>query len=140
MSGRVWRPTRLIKEPSLLWWFFDILRVKKFMNKVYLTKLQDVLRRARLPSEARFIEYKTCFGAVAGYVRGYIFVSCGRFGVALKLPPETLERLFKEGNAKHLKYFPNGHIKKEYAVLPRRIVKNRRALNRLLNTSIDYVI
>ena len=75
------------------------------MNKVYLTKLEDVLRQARLPTAARPIEFKSCFGAVAGYVRGHIFVSCGRFGVALKLPPETLERLFQEGGCKTLEIF-----------------------------------
>jgi len=36
------------------------------------------------------LEFKNFFGAVTGYVDGHIFVSCGKFGVALRLPPDTL--------------------------------------------------
>ena len=84
------------------------------------------------------LEFKNCFGAIAGYVNGRIFVSCGSFGFALKLPPEFLDDLFKEKDVKHLKYFPNGHIKKEYALLPRRIIEDRQQFKKLLNKSIEY--
>ena len=110
------------------------------MNVTYRNTLEDLLKSARSPSKVHSFEYKNCFGAVAGYVRGHIFISCGRFGVALKLPSETFEHLFQEGSAKHLQYFPNGHIKKEYAVLSKKILNNRRAFNKLLMISIDYTI
>lgn len=58
------------------------------------------------------IEFKNCFGAIAGYVRGRIFISCGKFGIALKLPKEVLDELFKERGVKRLKYFPQGARKK----------------------------
>jgi hypothetical protein len=32
------------------------------------------------------LEFKNCFGAVADYVDGRIFCSCGKFGQALRLP------------------------------------------------------
>ena len=84
----------------------------------YSSKLQELLRQARPRLAVRHrLEFKRCFGAVAGYVDGNIFVSSGKFGVALKLPSQTLSKLFKEEDVLHLKYFPNGHVKKEYAVI-----------------------
>ena len=79
-------------------------------------------------------------GAIAGYVDGRIFISCGKFGVALKLPPETLENVFKEKGVKYLKYFPNGHIKKEYAVFPKRIMKSKQRFKGLIDKSIKYAL
>ncbi len=94
------------------------------MENRYTNKLKKLLKRThpRLAYTHK-LEFKNCFGAVAGYVDGRLFISCGKFGAALKLPPETLESLFSEKGVKRLKYFPNGHIKKEYAVLPKRIME-----------------
>ena len=85
------------------------------------------------------LTFKNCFGAVAGYADGNIFISYGRFGVALKLPKVVLDDLFKEKDIEHLRYFPNGHIKKEYAVLPRRILENKKILKELIDKSIQFV-
>ena len=74
---------------------------------------------------------------MAGFVDGNIFISCGKFGVALRLPPETLEKVFKENGVEHLKYFPRGHIKKEYAVLPKRILDDKKHFKKLLDQSIS---
>ena len=84
------------------------------------------------------IEFKNCFGAVAGYVHGHIFISCGTFGIALRLPPKTLETLFKETDVVHLKYFPQGHIKKEYAVLPKRMLQDAQRCSMLIDESLAY--
>ena len=78
--------------------------------------------------------------AVGVYVNGNVFVSCGKFGVALRLPPQTLESLFNEKIVKHLKYFRNGHVKKEYAVLPKRIIEDSRQFKKLLDESIQYAL
>ncbi len=64
---------------------------------------------------------------------------CGKFGVALRLPDKTLAHLFREKDVKHLKYFAKGHIKKEYAVLPERMLRDGRRLRKLLDESIRYV-
>jgi len=85
------------------------------------------------------LEFKSCFGAVAGYVDGHIFVSCGSFGVALRLPPSILIELFTEAGATHLKYFPKGHVKKEYAVIPSHILDDRGRFEELLKKSLEYV-
>ncbi|MCH6580541.1 MAG: TfoX/Sxy family protein [Nitrospinae bacterium] len=84
------------------------------------------------------LEFKNCFGAVAGYVDGQIFCSCGKFGLALRLPEKTLVELFKEKGVKKLKYFPHGHIKKEYAVLPKRILKDPARFKKLVDASIHF--
>ncbi len=109
------------------------------MNSRYLDRLAELLKqtRPRLASTHK-LEFKNVFGAVGGYVNGSIFISCGRFGVALRLPPEALENLFKEKGVRHLKYFPNGHIKREYAVLPNRILGDSKQFKELLDKSIRY--
>ena len=107
------------------------------MNDAYLDRLTTVLKRAR-PSLAHThrLAFKNVFGAVGGYVNGRIFVSCGAFGVALRLPPKTLETIFREKGVRYLKYFRNGHIKKEYAVLPKRMLNNKRQFRKLVDKSI----
>ena len=84
------------------------------------------------------LEFKNVFGAVGGYVNGRIFISCGKFGVALRLPAQTLEDLFSKKLVKHLKYFPGGHIKKEYAVLPKGIIENKKLFKKFVDESIKY--
>ena len=107
------------------------------MNDKYRNRLTALLEqvRPRLASTHQ-LAFKNVFGAVGGYVNGRIFISCGAFGVALKLPPETLEALLQEKGVKYLKYFQKGHIKKEYVVLPNRILNNKRQFKKLLDKSI----
>ena len=107
----------------------------------YSTKLRDLLKQARPRLAVRHrLEFKRCYGAVAGYVDGNIFVSCGKFGVALRLPSQTLIELFREEDVLHLKYFPNGHVKKEYAVIPNRIIENQGRFNKLVDRSIKFAL
>lgn len=109
------------------------------MKNNYFNKINKLLKQTHpRHTITRRLEFKNCFGAVAGCVDGHIFISCGKFGVALRLPPETLDRLFKEKGVKHLKYFPNGHIKKEYAVLPKRMMENKQRFKGLVDRSIKY--
>ena len=111
------------------------------MKNKYLDKLTKLLKQAtpKLYTTHR-IEFKNVFGAVGGYVNGRIFISCGKFGIATRLPSEILENLFQEKDVKHLKYFPKGHIKKEHAVLPERTTKNTLQFRQLINESIQYVL
>jgi len=110
------------------------------MKNSYLDELTELLKQARPRLAATHqLEFKNVFGAVAGYVDGNIFMSCGKFGVALRLPPETLESVFKEEGVEYLKYFPKGHIKKEYAVLPKGILDDKDQFKILLDRSIRYV-
>jgi TfoX/Sxy family transcriptional regulator of competence genes len=107
------------------------------MAKDYRTKLEKLLKQVRPRlGNTHNLEFKNCFGAVAGYVEGKNFCSCGKFGLALRLPERTLAELFQEKGVKKLKYFPNGHVKKEYAVLPKRILEDKDRIKKLVNVSI----
>lgn len=109
------------------------------MANDYRDKLEGILKQARPRlASTHGLEFKNCFGAVAGYIEGNIFCSCGRFGLALRLPEKTLSELFQEKGVKQLKYFPNGHVKKEYAVLPKRILEDSARLKKLVDQSIRY--
>jgi len=109
------------------------------VKNTYFEKVTTLLKQARPRLATTYqLTFNNVFGAVAGYVNGHIFVSCGRFGVALRLPSKVLEDLFKDKGVKHLKYFPNGHVKKEYAVLPIRMIKDERQFKKLLGISIEY--
>ena len=105
----------------------------------YRDQLERLLKKVRPRlSNTHRLEFKKCFGAVAGYVHGNIFISCSKFGVALKLPPKTLATFFKEEGVKPLKYFPNGHIKKVYGVLSKPILEESSRLKKLVDKSIKY--
>lgn len=105
------------------------------------TRLRELLREACPKLAVRHrLEFKRCFGAVTGYVDGNIFVSCGEFGVALKLPSATLSELFREEDVLHLRYFSNGHVKKEYAVIPGRIIEDQVRFRKLVDRSIKYAL
>lgn len=109
------------------------------MENEYLNEITALLKQARPKlSTTHKLEFKNVFGAVGGYVNGKIFISCGKFGVALRLPPDTLAALFQEKEAKYLKYFPNGHIKKEYAVLSKQVLENKHHLKKIVDKSIKY--
>jgi len=106
---------------------------------LYEERLQNILNQAYPELEKQYeLEFKKSFGAVAGYVNDNIFCSCGKFGFALKLPYGDIEELLKTG-AEPLKYFPNGHVKKNYSVLPVVIMRNKNKLKELIITSTDYV-
>ena len=72
------------------------------MTNQYLEKIKNLLKKTEPTLSKKYkLESKNVFGAVGVYVNGRIFISCGKFGLALKLPPETLENLFnkKETNS-----------------------------------------
>ncbi len=111
------------------------------MNNNYLHKLENLLKESNSDYFMRHqLEFKNCFGAVAGYVDGHIFTSCGKFGIAFKLPPETLTELFREKDVTRLRYFSKGHIKKEYAVIPQRIIDDQGRFKKILDKSIQHAL
>jgi hypothetical protein len=107
----------------------------------YLGELKRVLNSTgvALPKSHQ-LAFRNCFGAVAGYINGSIFVACGRFGVALKLPPKVLSGLLEEAGVTQLKYFKNGHVKREYPVIPARILNDVGRFGGLLEKSVEYAL
>jgi hypothetical protein len=107
----------------------------------YVSRLETLLKQ----SDSRLlvthqVEFKNFFGAVTGHVDGHIFVSCGKFGVALRLPPETLAELFRAEDVSRLRYSPKGHVKREYAVVSQRMMDDRGGFKRLVATSVKYAL
>ena len=108
-----------------------------FLTPAYSSKLEELLKRAR----PRFaithdLEFRNCFGAVANYVGGNIFAPCGKFGLALRHPPQAPTELFDESDVSPLKYFEKAHVKKQYAVIPERIINDRARFGRCSWTKV----
>ena len=127
LAGEPWRPsTPASARPS--------------DATLYRDRISDVLERTRPRlASTHELSFKKCFGAIAGYVDENIFISSGRFGIALKLPATTIDRLMAEDGARHLKYFPKGHVKRDYVVLPQQVLEDQRRLKKLVDGSIWFV-
>lgn len=109
------------------------------MNPQYLEKLTSILRRAQhSPPQVPF-HFKQSFGAVAAYVDGRIFAVCGKFGFGLKLPPERCAELIAGQDGAPLRYFPKGHVKKSYVLLPERVLEAPPLISGLVAESIGFV-
>lgn len=109
------------------------------MNASYSKHLQDILKKSYPDLEKEYeITFKKSFGAVAGYVDSNIFCSCGKFGFALKLPSKKIQESLEEGG-EPLQYFPKGHVKKEYVVLPKTIMQNKNRLKEFIAASLQFV-
>ena len=109
------------------------------MNPQYLKQLEQVLRLARpeLPGSPA-LQFKPSFGGVAGYLDGRIFASCGKFGLALKLPPERCAGLIADRRGAPLRYFAKCHLKKSYVVLPEGTLGNRLLMAGLVQESLAF--
>jgi TfoX/Sxy family transcriptional regulator of competence genes len=105
---------------------------------VYKEQLQNILEQCYPQLANRHtLTFKNCFGAVAGYVDGRIFCSCGVFGIALKLPESDRDEIFSAGG-KPLRYFEKGHIKKDYAVIPQPLIADKKSMMALIKKSIKF--
>ena len=108
-------------------------------TNLYRERLTTLLTHARPDlATTHALAFKNVFGAVGGYVNGVIFVSSGSFGIALRLPPQALVDIFEDSDVAPLRYFPNGHVKRAYAVLPERILTDDRRFGELLDASIAH--
>lgn len=87
------------------------------MAKEYFEKLSDLIIKLRIEDEFPYsLEVKYFFSGAALHVSGTICASWSPMGLAFKLPEQEAEDLIAKGEAKPLKYFPKGHIKKGYAM------------------------
>jgi TfoX/Sxy family transcriptional regulator of competence genes len=87
------------------------------MAKEYLEKLSGLILRLNIEKEANSrIEVKHFFTGAALYVNKVICASWSPVGLAFKLPEKEVVNLINSGRARPLKYFPNGHVKRGYAL------------------------
>jgi len=111
------------------------------MTKEYLQQLTALIRQ---PTSGRFkdvkLECKHFFSGAAVYADGRICISLTPVGFAIKLPKESQDILMNEKGAKHLRYFPEGPVKKEYVVLPNAMLRDKKTLRRWVKVSIEYAL
>lgn len=109
------------------------------MSQKYLEQLIGLMERVGVDKNTK-LECKHFFGGAACYLNGKIFASFSPVGFALKLPERYRSELIKKNGVKPLQYFPKAPIKKEYVVLPERMVANIEALGHWIKISVDYVL
>jgi len=110
------------------------------MARAYIEKLSYLLQRANIAdTESVKLEVKHFFGGAAIYANGKICVTLTKIGLALKLSEKTRQKLVETEDARPVQYFPQGPIKKEYALLPGRLINNNDSLHKWLLESVKYV-
>ncbi len=110
------------------------------MAKAYLEKLSELMNRATAGKFKNVdLECKHFFSGAAVYANGSICITLSPVGFALKLPEESRNALMRDNGAKQLRYFPNGPVKKDYAVLPDAMLSDMRTLRHWIEVSIEYV-
>jgi hypothetical protein len=109
--------------------------------KKYLERLSRFVEGAAsvLPGGVS-LECKHFFSGAALYAEGRICISLTPAGLAMKLPEETKDSLFLERTAVPLRYFPEGPVKKGYALFPVDAPEVSSALHGYLKKSIEYVL
>jgi len=86
------------------------------------------------------LECKHFFSGAAVYADGRICMSWTPVGFAIKLPETLRNTLVNQQDAKYLRYFPKGPIKKDYVVLPKSMLNQTRTLRRLAKSSVEYAL
>ena len=87
------------------------------MAKEYLEKLSKIIEDLYIDDLVeKPLEVKHFFSGAALYIDGTICASWSPVGLAFKLSEQEVISLISNGSAKPLQYFPNGHIKKGYAL------------------------
>ena len=111
------------------------------MAKEYVDKLTDLMADlAEDFSSPAPLEIKHFFSGAAGYAAGRICITFTPVGLALKLPEALRTELLQEKDTKHLRYFPKAPVKKDYVVLPQRMIDDRDTLRFWLEKSVAYVL
>ena len=108
------------------------------MAKEYLERLSELMKRTAL---GRFrnvkLDIKHFFSGAAVYANGRICMTLTPVGFAIKLPEKPRNILMKQKGAKPLRYFPKGHIKKDYVILPKSMLNDMKTLRRWTKISVE---
>lgn len=111
------------------------------MAKKYLEQLTALIEGTLSSNpEGVKLTYKHFFSGAAVYANGRICVSLTPAGFALKLLETSRAKLLKQKGTKQLRYFPKGHIKADYIVLPPAMVHDSKTLRHWIMSSIEYVL
>lgn len=106
----------------------------------YLQRLSDLVDDLDLRIEAEGdLECRHFFGGAALYLGGSICASLTPVGLAMKLAPNLREALLESGRGQPLQYFEGGRVKKEYVLLPERLLANASEMRALFRDCFRYV-
>ena len=87
------------------------------MAKEYFEQLINLVESLNIKAEtSKDIKVKHFFSGAALYVNGRICASLTPVGLAFKLTEKEVAEEISKGKAVPLKYFPKGHIKKDYVL------------------------
>lgn len=87
------------------------------MAREYAEKMTSLIDELGLENEIiSLLEVKHFFSGAALYVSGQICASWSPVGLAFKLSEQETDQLIASGEAKPLRYFADGHVKKGYAL------------------------
>ncbi len=110
------------------------------MPNQYVQKLTALIARVKpTVPPGTTIQVKPFFGGAAGYLNAHIFTSLTKVGLALKLPDDDRQRLFKTKTAKVMRYFPKAPIKKQYALMSDKYLTGPKRIKPWIEKSIGYV-
>jgi len=111
------------------------------MAKEYLDRLSAFMAEAAadLPGNVH-LECKHFFSGAALYAKDRICITLTPTGLAIKLPEGTRDNLLKDKKAVPLRYFPEGPIKKGYALFPSGMAEGNETPLAFVNESIKYVL
>jgi TfoX/Sxy family transcriptional regulator of competence genes len=111
------------------------------MAKEYLDRLSDLM--AEIVSNLSTtvdLKIEHFFSGAVVYANGRICISLTPAGFALKLPEVLRDELMEDEDTKNLQYFPKAPVKKDYVVLPQRVLDDRDTLCFWVEKSIEYVL
>lgn len=110
------------------------------MAKYYYQQLNDLLERLSCKNiVTSSVEVRHFFSGAALYVNGLMCVSLSPVGLAFKFDELEASRLIASGEARPLKYFPKGNIKKGYALFVSPELKNLKKWNKYFTKAFRYV-
>ena len=111
------------------------------MTQEYMDRLSDLMVDiASHLSTTADLKIKHFFSGAAVYAGGRICISFTPAGLALKLPQNLRDELLEEEGTKNLQYFPKAPVKKDYVVLPQRMLDDREIFCFWIEASIEYVL
>ena len=118
---------------------WEIIRQNE-MTHEYSERLSELIKRTNLGKLKNVkLEVKHFFSGAAVYANSSICITLTPVGLAIKLPEQLRNKLIKQKGAKPLRYFPQGPIKKDYAVLSESMLTDIKNLRLWLKPSIEYV-
>ncbi len=109
------------------------------MATEYLEKLSLLVSELDLNSNVdAVLEVRHFFSGAALYADQVMCASWSPAGLAFKLPEPEVNKLIANGEAKPLKYFEKGHVKKGYAVFDFPRGENNFRLKNYFLTAINH--